>query len=87
MKARRLPVENVRVWLCLWGFALSTIGGIFLLAELFGMSLGCLLVGTTIIYAALLIPDPRSIRFSLRSLLVATTMLAALLGAIVSAIR
>jgi uncharacterized membrane protein YhhN len=80
-------VENLRLWLCLWGIALSAIGGIFLLLELFGFSLGCLVVGVTCIYTALLIPDPRNIRFSLRSLLVATTMLAALLGAIVSAIR
>jgi hypothetical protein len=80
-------VENVRVWLCLWGFALSTIGGIFLLAELFGWSLGFLVVGVTSIYAALIIPDPRNVRFSLRTLLIATPMLAALLGAIVSAIR
>jgi hypothetical protein len=87
MRAGSLLVENIRLWLCLWGLALSAIGGMFLLAELFGLSLGCLVVGVTSIYAALLIPNPQNIRFSLRSLLVATTMLAALLGAIVSAIR
>jgi hypothetical protein len=83
MKGGESLVENVRVWLCLCGIALSAVGSILCLGPLLGWGLGCLMIGTSGIYVGLLIPD--EIRFSLRSLLIAMTLFAVLLGAVMYA--